>query len=384
MNLLNFYFSLFELTVFVVLLLAFVHQLYFYIHYLAGILRHKNRVKKGEIKFLTKQPPVSVIIAAKDEEENLLQFLPKILEQNYPEFEVIVINDASTDDTKTVLDQFKDKYPNLRTSFVPAGTRNISTKKLAITLGVKSAKHDILLFTDADCFPESENWIADMVRNFKPETEFVLAYGAYLPKEGFLNRLISYDTLFIAMQYMGMAIAGKPYMGVGRNLAYRKETFFNHNGFSTHLDILSGDDDLLVNKACTSKNTTIETSKDSITWSEPKTSFRAWYHQKMRHLSSSKKYTGASKFRLIVEPFTRALFYLSLILAIVFGNLITLTAAAFLFLVRLTTQLIIVNNTSSLYHERRYYATLPILDIILPVLNLYAIIFGKKGKVKWK
>jgi cellulose synthase/poly-beta-1,6-N-acetylglucosamine synthase-like glycosyltransferase len=384
MNLLNFYFSWFELTVFAVLLLAFAHQIYFYIRYIAGILRQKKRIKKNHVSFNTAKPTVSVIIASKDEEKNLRNFLPKVLEQNYPEFEVIVINDASTDDTDNVLDRFKKKYPHLRTTFVPHGTRNISTKKLAITLGIKSAKHEILLFTDADCFPESENWIADMVRNFAPETEFVLAYGAYLPKKGFLNRLITYDTLFIAMQYLGMAAAEKPYMGVGRNLAYRKETFFRLKGFSSALDILSGDDDLLVNKGSTAKNTAIEISKESLTRSEPKKRFKDWYHQKRRHLSSSVKYTGTTKTRLIAEPFTRGLFYLSLILTAVFGNLITLAMAGFLFLARLSTQLIIINRTARLYDKRRYFSTLLVFDILLPLINLFIMIFGKRTKVKWK
>ena len=384
MNIFNFQFSWIELITFAILFIAFVHQLYYYVRYLGGILRQNKRIKKNKISFNTAKPPVSVIIAAKDEEDNLRDFLPKILEQDYPKFEVIVIDDASSDETNTILDQFKDKYPNIRTTFVPHGTKNIRTKKLAITLGVKAAKYDILLFTDADCCPEDNTWIAQMVRNFNSETEFVLAYGAYLPKNGFLNRLITYDTLFIAMQYLGMSVAGKPYMGVGRNLAYRKEVFFKLKGFSSNLDILSGDDDLLVNKGSTAKNTTIEISKKSLTLSEPKKRFRDWYYQKMRHLSSSVKYKEITKMRLFAEPFTRGLFYLAFILTVVFGNLITLAAAVFLFLARLIAQLIVINKTARLYDKRRYYFLLPVLDILLPLINLYIMIFEKKRKVKWK
>jgi len=384
MNLFNFQFLWIELIAFAVLFVAFAHQLYYYVRYLGGILRQNQRIKKNKISFSTAKPPISVIIAAKDEEENLRDFLPKVLEQNYPEFEVIVINDASSDETNTILDQFKEKYPNLRTTFVPHGTKNISTKKLAITLGIKAAKHDILLFTDADCYPESENWMAQMVRNFNSETDFVLAYGAYLPKNGFLNRLITYDTLFIAMQYLGMAVAGKPYMGVGRNLAYRKEFFFKLKGFSSNLDILSGDDDLLVNKGSTTQNTAVEISKESVTLSEPKKRFKDWYYQKMRHLSSSVRYREITKMRLFAEPFTRGLFYLSLILAIVFGSLITLATAIFLFLARLTAQLIVINKTARLYDKRRYYFLLPVLDILLPLINLYIMTFEKQKKVRWK
>lgn len=384
MDLFGFHFSWFELVFFVVLFVTFVHQLYFYVRYLSGILRQNRRVKKNKVHLNVGQPPVSVIIAAKNEEENLRRFLPEILEQNYPDFEVIVVDDASSDNTEILFEQFKEKYPNFRSSFVPSGTKNISSKKLAITLGIKAAKHDLLLFTDADCYPESNNWIAQMVRNIQSETEFVLGYGAYLKKNTFLNRLITYDTLFIAMQYMGMAVAGKPYMGVGRNLAYRKDTFFNMKGFSSNLNILSGDDDLLVNKGSNRKNTTVEISKESITWSEPKEKFIDWYYQKLRHLSSSVKYKRKTKMQLGAEPFTRGLFYVSLILTLVSGNFITLMAALFLFLMRLTTQLIVVNRTAHLYDERRYYLTLPILDIFLPLVTLFILFFGKKREIRWK
>jgi len=384
MDLFGLRFSWIELIMFVLLFFAFIHQFYFYARYLSGILRQNQRAKKNKISSNEAKPPVSIIIAAKNEENNLLRFLPQILEQNYPEFEVIVIDDASTDNTAVVFEQFKAKYSNLRTTFIPQGTKNLSSKKLAITLGVKAAKYDILLFTDADCYPESNEWIAQMIQGFKPETEFVLGYGAYLKKDGFLNRLITYDTLFIAMQYMGMAIAQKPYMGVGRNMAYRKETFFNLKGFSSNLNILSGDDDLLVNKGCTKKNTNIEISKKSITWSEPETKFKNWYYQKVRHISSSAKYKKMTKIRLIFEPVTRGLFYLSFIATTILGNTITLYAAAILFLLRLILQMTVINKTSSLYDKRSYFLTLPILDIFLPLVNLFIATFENKTKINWK
>src|ERR1035437_3219178 len=309
----GFSFSLFGLIAFGLLLFAFIHQLYFYFRYLNGVLHLRTKIKKNKIPFITEQPPVSVIICAKDESDNLRKFLPFILQQDYPDFEVIVINDGSTDDTEHLLNDLCVEYPNLRTTFVPVGANNLSTKKLGLTLGIKAAQYDLLLFTDADCMPEDKYWIDRMLRNFTPETEFVLGYGAYFQRKGFLNRLITFDTLFIGLQYMGMAIAGKPYMGVGRNLAYRKETFFAQKGFASSLHLISGDDDLMVNKASNSQNTRVEISPDSITWSEPNTTFQGWLFQKARHLSASSFYKDSSKFRLGVEPTTRGLFYLGFI-----------------------------------------------------------------------
>jgi len=245
-----------------------------------------------------------------------------------------------------------------------------------------------MLFTDADCMPEDTRWIANMARNFTPQTDFILGYGAYLNKKGFVNRLITYDTLFIALQYMGMAISGKPYMGVGRNLAYRKETFFLNKGFASTLNLISGDDDLLVNKASNSRNTNVEISPESITWSEPNKTFKGWFFQKERHLSVSSYYKASSKFRLSLEPLSRGLFYVAFILSLVFGNIVTLAAAATLFIIRIVIQLIIINKSSRHFGERRYIFLMPVFDIFLPLVNLYILTIGRitsGGKtVRWK
>lgn len=385
MTIYGLYLSLIELIVFGFILLSFTYQIYFYFRYLNAVLQLRTKIKKDTISFETEKQPVSVIICARDEADNLRKFLPFVLEQDYPEFEVIVINDGSTDDTHNLLKDLCEVHPNLKTTFVPAGANNLSTKKLGITLGIKASKYDILLLTDADCMPEDKTWIDRMTRNFSSETEFVLGYGAYFEKKGFLNRLITFDTLFIALQYMGMAIARKPYMGVGRNLAYRKETFFAQKGFAPTLHLISGDDDLLVNKASTKSNTKVEVSAESITWSEPNTTLKSWLYQKQRHLSVSSFYTSKTKSRLFFEPFTRGLFYLSFILSIIFGGFITQIAAGSLLLIRLIVQLVIINSASKHFGGRKYLLTLPVLDIILPLISLYMLTFRKEQKsIRWK
>jgi glycosyltransferase involved in cell wall biosynthesis len=382
----NFAFSAVEIVFFGVLLLVFIYQIYYYVRYINASRRYNNKVKKnGHEGFDTKQPPVSVIICAKNEEENLQRLLPLIMEQDYPEFEVIVINDASADNTDIVLDNFKKQYANLRTTFVPQGTTNVSTKKLGLTLGIKAAKSDLLLFTDADCRPASKNWISTMVRNFTPETEFVLGYGAYNEENTKLNRLITYDTLFVALQYLGFALAHRPYMGVGRNLAYRKETFFAQNGFAATLHLRSGDDDLLVNRAGTHTNTRVEVSRESVTWSEPKRKLRDWLYQKNRHLSVSDHYSFGSRLQLIAEPCTRGLFYASFILSLILGNWGTVAAAGLLFLARYFTQFFVINKASKHFGGRRYVTTILFADIFLPLFNLYILLFkGSYGKRRQK
>ena len=171
---------------------------------------------------VVEQPPVSVIICAHNESENLRRFLPLILEQNYDEYEVIIVNDGSCNNTERLIKELQKDYHNLYITNIPQETRIISHKKLAITVGIKAAKNEILLFTDADCRPLTPNWISSMVRNFDNDTEFVLGHGNYYRQKGFVSKMVSYDTLTIAMQYMGFAMLGCPYMGVGRNMAYRK------------------------------------------------------------------------------------------------------------------------------------------------------------------
>lgn len=388
MNFYGFEFTDFELVLLGIFLLTFFYQLYFYLRYLRGVLRLKSKTKKNKVNFLTQQPPVSVIICAKDEADNLRKFLPFFLTQDYPDYEVIVVNDGSVDETEILLNDMKLNYPNLRTTFVPVGATNLSTKKLALTLGVKAAKNDILLFTDADCMPEDKCWIDRMSRNFTQGIDFVLGYGAYMNQKGFVNKLITYDTLFIALQFLGFAHAGKPYMGVGRNMAYRKELFFKLKGYASSLHLRSGDDDLIVNQAANQFNTKIEIAPDSITWSEPKKNFSSWFYQKERHLSVSSHYSESSKFRLAIEPITRGLFYITFVLSLVFGNLITIITSVVFLMVRYTFQLLIINKSSKHFGERKYFFTLLMFDILLPLINLYILSFGRMGSkaknIKWK
>lgn len=377
-----------ELLALAVLLLATGFELNHCVGYLQVVATMKRRAKSGRLKYSEEQPGVSVIIAARDESENLRKFLPSVLEQDYPVFEVIVVNDGSTDETKDLLTEMQKLYPHLRTSFVPQGTTNLSTKKLALTIAIKAARYDLLLFTDADCMPEGNRWIEKMARNFVPGVDFVLGYSAYLQKKSKLNRLIRYDTLVNGLTYLGFALRGKPYMGVGRNLAYRKEVFYQNKGFASHLHLRSGDDDLMVNANAKGENTRIEIDRESITWSEPKTSFKQWFYQKERHLSVASHYTAASKVRLTLEPVMRGLFYLSVIATMVLGNYISVGVAALLFVTRYVVQLMVVNKAAKHFGERRFYVTLPLFDIYLPLLSAYIMTFGRMGRksknIIWK
>ncbi len=373
-----------------ILILSLIIQLGFYFIPYTAILRRTRRIKKGDVPHTVAQPPVSVIICARNEGDNLNRFLPLVLEQNYENYEVIVVNDGSCDDTEDIIKDLQKIYHNLYITNIPQETRIISHKKLAITVGVKAAKNEILLFTDADCRPLTPNWITSIVRNFDNQTEFVLGHGNYYREHGFISKMVSYDTLTIAMQYMGFALLGYPYMGVGRNMAYRKSTFFNHKGFAGFLHVASGDDDLLINAFGKKHNTRIEPSLEAETLSLPKTTFRDWYYQKLRHLSTVDVYQSSSKMWIGLEPLSRGLFYLTILLLTIFNynNPVILSIVIGSFLLRFLTQFIIINLTAKTYKDKGFGLSIILFDILLPLINLYILTIGKifrrKAKFIWK
>ncbi len=232
----------------------------------------------------TGSEPVSVIICAWNEEENLKTNLQSILEQDYPEFEVVVVNDHSLDETEILLKAWQHKYEHLRVVNLTKQNVNMRGKKFAISMGIKGAKYDRLLFTDADCRPTSKHWLRFMCNGLTDEKELVLGYGGFEKQKGLFNKLYRYEGVHTALQYFSYALAGMPYMGVGRNLAYKKELFYRTKGFIKHRHLASGDDDLMVNEVATSKNTEIEVRKLAHTLSAPQKNMTAWWLQKRRHL----------------------------------------------------------------------------------------------------
>ncbi len=370
----------------VIFTVSFFIQAFYYLYYYSEIILYNRKIKKGKIEYSTKKPPVSVIICAKNEAENLEAFLPLILEQRYPEYEVIVVNDGSTDQSNDIIEKYKDKYPHLYHTFLPMEAKYMSRKKMCLTVGIKAAKHDCLLLIDADCKPAGKEWISSMVRNFTGKSELILGYGGHKPKKGLLNSIISYDILFIAMQYMGFALKGKPYMGVGRNLSYKKELFFKNKGFASHLNLASGDDDLFVKDVAGKENTRVEFSPESVTWSAREMTFKSFLYQKERHLSTSPHYSFATRARIGMEIFSRGLFYtLFIVLAaylIITQHYIIAGITGGIFLLRYILQLIIINNTAGILGEKKFSLSILFFDIFLPLISLYLFTLGKIGTKK--
>ena len=356
-------------------------------------MRVESQKSKVESNISSDKSGVSVIICAHNEAYNLKAYIQSLLTQDYPEYEVIIVNDGSEDSTQSVIEHYALLDSRVHTTFVPAGARVRSTKKLGLTLAAKAAQYDYLLLTDADCRPESRNWISAMMEGFRVQDaslqdgasayrkEVVLGYGAYYVEDTMLNRVIQYDTLFNGLHYLGAAATGKAYMGVGRNLAYRKETFFGHGGFTDMMSTCAGDDDLFVNKVATRTNVAVVTSRDSITWSVPEQSWKSWWQQKRRHLSVSSEYSARSRRHLVKEPFARGLFYALEIAIFVLGSPLAMCAAHVLLLLRLAMQLCVLNRGARMFGQPTMGIEVVCYDIALPLITLAAMT-GKK-KVNW-
>jgi poly-beta-1,6-N-acetyl-D-glucosamine synthase len=316
--------------------------------------------------------PVSVVICARNEDENLTEFLPKILTQDYPEFEVVVVNDCSSDNTENVIDEFAKIFPNLRKVTIKEDGYYKHGKKFALLVGIKGAKYNRMLLTDADCYPSSNQWLKSMASKFSDTKEIVLGYGAYEKQPGFLNKLIRFDTFMIGVSFLSAAIKKKAYMGVGRNLAYTKDLFFKHKGFSGHYHVQSGDDDLFVNEAATSENVNVCVHKDAVTYSKAKKTFRAWKLQKVRHLTTAPLYRAQSKTRLGFSWFAQYFFYLSLIGLCLSIN--TILLAPIVLFLKMLVQVIFLNKASKKLNESDMLLGSvvyePVLLFIYPVFHL--------------
>ncbi len=353
--------NLFLMIVFLLFALSGAIQLFYYLYFYLAVFIYRHPDPEQEKK------PVSVIICARNELVNLRSFLTSVLEQDYPDYEVIVVNDCSEDNSYDVLGEYLQKYPHLRISNVNKDPKFTHNKKFAQFIGIKAARNDILLFTDADCHPESDKWIAGMASRFDEKTDFVLGYGGYMKRKGLLNTYLRYDTLAIALQYLGMAIRGIPYMGVGRNLAYRRSVFFDNKGFGSHNHVMSGDDDLFVNSNAGRNNTRVEFLKETHTRSVPSSTFEEWVKQKKRHFKTARYYKGRDMFLLITEPFTRVLFYASFI--ILLSYLFLWPYVLIIFGLRLVIQIMVLGFGQKRLNEHGLAVYSLFFDIFSPVIN---------------
>ncbi len=274
------------------------------------------KVKKTDLPTHVSWPAVSIVISIRADFENIQKLLPELMNQNYPNFEIVLIDDASWDETNSFIEESVKQFPNVKGVYVTEEMKKQTLgKKLALTLGIKAASHDIIVLTDADCLPASPYWLQRMVVPYieNPSTEIVLGYSPFIRKQTFVNLISQMDNLWTAILFFSYAVRNKAYMGVGRNMSYKKSLFLKVKGFASHLHVLSGDDDLFVRDAATSTNTAICIHPDAFMFTSSKTSFRTWYLQKKRHTFVGKYYNFKDKVKLGFIGLSHALMWVLIV-----------------------------------------------------------------------
>ena len=351
--------SLSELSPYIII--AFIAiiaiQVFYYLFFFLRLAIYKKPSKD-----LHMEHPVSVVICARDEADNLANNLPGVLVQDYSTtHEIVLVNDNSEDESKYLIEEFKKSFKNLNPVTLTQEAKMISGKKFPLSIGIKSAKNEILLLTDADCVPASEHWMKLMQDGYQEGIEIVLGYGTYKKKPGLLNKLIRFETFQTALQYFSYALAGLPYMGVGRNLSYKKDVFLRNKGFSSINQIPSGDDDLFINQVAHSKNTAIVIDHEAHTLSEPKASFNAWMNQKYRHYTTSKYYKKSHSFLLALYAISLFLVYPMTIAALLISKEYIIVGS--IFGVRLILQATILRGAMKKLNELDLWPWFILFDI---------------------
>lgn len=345
---------------------VFLIQSYFYLYLFKAYAFHKPGISKNH------DPPVSIIVCAKNEAENLKQLLPGLISQDYSKFEIVLVDDASEDDSLEIMKLLRKKNlpSNISIKIISIAANESKGKKFALTRGIMDSSHEIQLLTDADCRTVSSQWIRLMVSGFADGNKMVLGYGAYEKNKGsFLNKLIRFETFLTAVQYFSFALSGKPYMGVGRNIAYTKQVFARAQGFEAHLHVKSGDDDLFVNQISSFAQIGICDRADAFTISKPKTTFSGWIRQKRRHLTTASHYRPYHKIFL-------SLFYLSQIgfYALFLVSLVThihLNIVTTLFFIRFLIWYLILIKSSEKLNEKDLIGLGPLYEISIIFIQLY-------------
>lgn len=326
---------------------------------------------------------ISVVICARNEYTNLKKYLPEILQQDYPKFEVVIVDDGSDDETVFYLEDLSREYKHLKIVNLKENLNFFRGKKFALSLGIKSTSYENLLLTDADCKPASNQWLKEMSKGFSNQKEVVLGYGKYSTLPGFINKVIRFETVFTALQYFSLALWGKPYMGVGRNLAYKKSLFYKNKGFISHYKVASGDDDLFINEVANKRNTSIIVEPESFTISEPKKTFGQWWQQKRRHLSTGRYYKLSHK--ILLGGYLVSLFVVFGLVIVLLTNNYFFIITSSLFIIRLFSQLIIFNFVFNRLLEKKLLLISPAIELIITILYpLIGIINLVSKESRWK
>ncbi|MDR2805174.1 MAG: glycosyltransferase [Dysgonamonadaceae bacterium] len=374
-----------DILILTALFVCWVVQMIYYWVYLAKPYYYQRAVDKGKIAFSPALPPVSLIIYTRNEARNLEKYLPDILEQAYPLYEVIVVDDCSCDDTEDLLKHFRSQYKHLYYTYVPPDSRNVSRKKLALTLGIKAARYDNLLFLEAGSYPTSPDWLRLMARHFVGNKTIVLGFSTLKKCP---MRYAVYDYFFSGLQMMALALMHRAYMGNGKNLGYAKSEFMRQRVFSDFSFLEAGDDDLLIGELAGPDNVSVELSPDSVIQVNMEELW-SWKKLKIQRMTTWPFYRKFPIAFWNIEKLSRMLFYLLFMAALVWFSLNweALGAVILLFLLRFLTQGVVINRTTRVLKLPKFGVLLLIFDFIQPLVNGYFYLckrFKSRRQEFWK
>ncbi|MEO9475222.1 MAG: glycosyltransferase [Cyclobacteriaceae bacterium] len=357
--------------------LAFVSTTLFAYRCLQVVSYSKNKKLRNELSH-----KFSIIICAHNEAENLKKNIPLILMQDYAEFEVLVVLDRCTDNSFDILSNIYEHDPRLKVITINAVSDGFHPKKYGITKAIEMARHEWLLLTDADCVPVSKNWIQSFSNEIESGKEIILGLSPYAPGSDFLGQLVCYETYRTALSYIASSISGDTYMGVGRNLAYKKEIFIQNGGFGENKGVTGGDDDLFIQRIAQKENVAINLDENSLTKSPPKRTWYEYFQQKTRHLSVGKYYPTSVKIQLTTSALLHSLVWLIFIFLVSFKPDQWVVSGVF-------ALVIIVKGLVSKYTSRKLHMNwnlvlFPILDfayaVFLPLVGLRSFLIKK---IQW-
>lgn len=365
--------------IFLLTVCATIIQLAYWLGVFSRLAYH--RPDPAAVHIAEEPPPVSVIICVRNEAENIQKNLSYVLEQEYPHFEVIVVDDNSSDKSWEILLDIKNKYPILQ--LIQLKEQTLPGKKVALSRGIEAARFERLLLTDADCRPISTRWLSIMAGALQDEKQIALGYSPYHLHAGFLNIFIRFEAVYTAIQYFSFALLKLPYMGVGRNLAYVKTLYRKQQGFLSHVHIASGDDDLFINEAANGQNTAIIIHPDTFVVSEPKRSWRGYYYQKSRHLTTGNRYKFSHQLLLGGLAGSHVMHYLGVLILLPTAYA---PAVILMFLVRMGAVQWMYSRILKLLQDPSLLGWIPLLDAAFTCYYLFLspVLLTTGNLKKWK
>lgn len=368
MNFLQYRPTTLVLVIVICLAVVLAIQIIYYFCVYGKLIFNKKKKQSEDTGSQTEAlPPVSVVIAAKNEEYHLKDKLVFFLEQDYPEFEVIVVNDASTDECEYVLKAFSKLYPCLKVVNIVENVNKFRGRKFPISLGIKSAKYDHIVLAGADCVPSGFEWLKNLARNFSEKKEVVLGFCTYTKQKGLFKFLLQYDNLTTAMNYMGLALSGHPYRGDGRNIAFKKDLFFKVGGFTKHYNLPLGEDDIFIRNVSTASNTTVSLTPESFLSSDAKHTYKEWKRQKIDRLSTYKYYKPSIKFLLSIPNITTLLFY-AFVITLLFLSL-PFEYVILAIVIKFVLQILIYFKSCKRLGIKRVFIFAPLIELYFLLLN---------------